>query len=145
MKRELSAGGVVVCPIRDTYYVLLLKDRNETWTFPKGLIEKGENPEHAAKREIMEEVGIDRPSLCSSLAPIQYFYKRNGTIKKTVHYFLFTTKTRIRPKPQKEEGISAAKWVPIKRVIEIIGYRETNVPLLEEAWKKLTPPNPLLQ
>lgn len=139
MKIKTSAGGVIVSLVKRQWHVLILRDMNGMWTFPKGLIEKGENPKSAAMREITEEVGIDRLTLYSPLTPIQYFYKRNGTIEKTVHYFLFTARTRIRPKPQKEEGISDAKWVPIKRAREIIGYRKTNVVLLEEAWKLLKP------
>lgn len=137
MKTENAAGGIVVCPAQRTWYILILKDMNGMWTFPKGLIEKGEDPKRAAIREITEEVGIDGLSAHSPLTPIQYFYKRNGTIKKTVQYFLFTATARIRPKPQKEEGISDARWVPFTRAKAVIGYRETNVPVLEEVWKLL--------
>lgn len=135
MKTQTSAGGIVACPVGEKWHVLILKDMNGSWTFPKGLIEKGEHPQSTAIREIMEEVHIGRLSLCLPLTPIRYFYKKNGIIKKTVYYFLFTTKTRMRPKVQKEEGISEAKWVPIADAMRVIGYRRTNVPLLEETWK----------
>lgn len=137
MKREVSAGGLIVCPIHKQWYVLILKDMNETWTFPKGLIEKGERPEDAAAREIEEEVGIVDLKLIAPLPDVQYFYKRHTTIEKTVHYFVFVSMTRMKPKPQKEEGIREAQWVKMVRAIDMIGYRETNVKLLEETWKLL--------
>lgn len=132
MKTEHSAGGVIVSRIRNEWYILVLKDMNDTWTLPKGLIEKGESPEEAAAREIKEEVGITSLKLFSPLTPIQYTYKRNGLVKKTVQYFIFVAGIRTKPTVQKEEGIREARWMPIDKAIEIIGYRETNVGLLEE-------------
>ncbi|MEK7544406.1 MAG: NUDIX domain-containing protein [Patescibacteria group bacterium] len=132
MKEAVSAGGVIVCPILNRWYVLILRDMNGTWTFPKGLIEKGETPEEAATREIHEEVGINGLTFLAPLHSIHYFYKRNGVVKKNVHYFIFQSKICTKPQVQKEEGISEARWVTIDQAIRLIGYRETNVRLLEE-------------
>lgn len=132
MKSEISAGGIVICQIHQTWYVLILKDMNSTWTFPKGLIEKGETPEEAATREIAEEVGITGLRLLSPLSPIQYIYQRNGKINKTVYYFVFVSKKRAHLTVQKEEGIHEAKWLPIDDAVSEIGYRQTNVALLAE-------------
>lgn len=137
MKTEVSAGGIVACKSKTGWYVLVLRDMNDTWTFPKGLIEKGEEPNEAAIREIHEEVSIGGLKLVAPLTPVQYVYERNGRIKKTVYYFVFQSSRRIRPKPQKQEGISDARWVKLTDATEIIGYRQTNVKLLEETWKLL--------
>lgn len=137
MKTETSAGGVIVCAVDRMWHVLLLRDMNDAWTFPKGLIELGESPQQAAVREIGEEVGIGDLTLLAPLSPIRYTYKRNGLVNKTVLYFLFQVKTRIRPVVQKEEGIQEAKWVAIDEAMKLIGYRETNVRLLEETKKIL--------
>ncbi|HET7174676.1 MAG TPA: NUDIX domain-containing protein [Gammaproteobacteria bacterium] len=55
--RRLSAGVVVV---RDTpeglRYLLLRAYRH--WDFPKGMVEAGEEPLDAARREVAEETGI---------------------------------------------------------------------------------------
>lgn len=137
MRTEFSAGGIIACQFQKKWYILILKDMNGTWTFPKGVIEKGESAEEAAKREIHEEVGITGLKLLATLTPIQYFYRRKGTIKKTVQYFIFLSDIRTKPNVQKEEGIREARWVPINEAMEMIGYRETNVGLLKETEKYL--------
>ncbi len=138
MKTQSSAGGLVVCRVDHQWYVLVIRDMNDTWTFPKGLIETGETPEVAAGREIHEEVGISGLTLRASLPPITYFYERSGRIKKTVQYFIFESPSRARPKPQKQEGISEERWVKLADATQMIGYRQTNVKLLEETRNAIT-------
>lgn len=137
MKSERSAGGVVACYKRNRWYLLLLQDRGGMWTFPKGLIQRGEQPRGAAEREIAEEVGIAGLRCRATLRPIRYWYHRGEPIRKTVTYFLFTTPRRRRPTPQKEEGIQDARWVPFEEAQKMIGYPKTHIPLLEEVWTLL--------
>ncbi|KKW10495.1 MAG: hypothetical protein UY49_C0021G0009 [Microgenomates group bacterium GW2011_GWC1_49_7] len=42
MKTEVSAGGIVVRKRMRIWEVLVIRDMNDVWTFPKGLVEKGE-------------------------------------------------------------------------------------------------------
>ncbi len=53
----LSAGVVVVRGAVGDWRVLLLRVYNY-WDFPKGEVERGENPLSAARREVREEAGI---------------------------------------------------------------------------------------
>lgn len=134
MKTEVSSGGVIIKSNAHRPQVLLLKDTKGEWTFPKGLIDKGEDPLTTAKRECKEEVGITDLSLVSELTTISFWYTRNGEkIHKTVHYFLFRTNGEEVLIPQKEEGITEVKYVPFDQALEIIGYRDTNVGVLEKA------------
>ncbi|MBI2404905.1 NUDIX domain-containing protein [Candidatus Gottesmanbacteria bacterium] len=132
MKRELSAGGVIVRKKGREWHVLLVRDMNGNWTFPKGLVEKGEDTLTCAKREIAEEVGMTNITLLKSLTPIRYLYQRNGLISKTVQYFLFTFDGNEVPTAQTEEGISEVQWRPFNEAIKTIGYSKTNKKLLEE-------------
>ncbi len=109
-----------------------MKDMNGSWTFPKGLIEKDEQPEEAAEREIKEEVGITGLKLIKEVDNIEYWYRRNGLIHKKVYYFLFELKGTAKIKVQKEEGISEAKWFDINKADKDIGYPKTNKLLLEK-------------
>lgn len=133
----MSAGGVIVRKGQQGWDILLMKDMNDTWTFPKGLIDAGESPVEAAQRECKEEVGISNLTLISPLTPIHYIYKRGELIEKYVHYFLFSSVGNEELTPQTDEGISDIQWVPIDEGLERIGYEKTNKPLLEEAYSKL--------
>jgi len=56
--RRLSAGVVVVRDTEDGLRFLLLRAYRH-WDFPKGMVEVGEEPLAAARREVAEETGID--------------------------------------------------------------------------------------
>jgi 8-oxo-dGTP diphosphatase len=138
MKTEISAGGIIVKYFDSAWHVLLMKDMNNMWTFPKGKIEKGETQEVAAAREIEEEVGLRDMIPLGSLPTLHYKYKRNGLISKTVYYFVFRYDGNETPVVQKEEGIKEAKWVPFARAITMVGYPQSNKPLLVKAQEMVT-------
>jgi 8-oxo-dGTP pyrophosphatase MutT (NUDIX family) len=56
-KRHLSAGVVVVRRDQDCWRFLLLR-AFRSWDFPKGMVEQGEDPLVAARREVCEETTI---------------------------------------------------------------------------------------
>ena len=56
-ERILSAGVVVVSRVDDNWRVLLLRVYNY-WDCPKGVVEAGEDPLAAARREVREETSI---------------------------------------------------------------------------------------
>jgi 8-oxo-dGTP pyrophosphatase MutT (NUDIX family) len=132
MKTELSAGGIIARLYQGSWQILLMKDMNNVWTFPKGKIEKGETKKVAATREIQEEVGLENLTLLGTLPTVKYKYKRNGVIDKTVYYFLFQYTGRKRPVCQKEEGITAAKWISPISALKILGYPDSNMPLIQK-------------
>lgn len=132
MREEVSAGGVVFKKTKDEIYFLLLKDQNDNWTFPKGLIEPGEDRKVAAAREVAEETGITEIEFFRELSPIKYWYRWEGDlIHKTVYYFLFEAKGDKKFEPQKEEGISEVRWFSPGEAWEVVGYRKTNKKVLE--------------
>lgn len=139
MRIEISAGGVIYKKRDHKFEILLLKDKNGNWTFPKGLVEDNEDRVRTAQREIEEEVGLKKVKFVCELSPIGYWYKWQGDlIKKTVYYFLFETSGEEIPKPETEEGIKEVKWFTPEKARGIIGYRKTNDAVLKEAIKKLT-------
>lgn len=131
MKQELSAGAVICKKIQSVWHVLLIRDMKGYLTFPKGLIEKGEESVEAAKREASEETGCTGLEYKTTLPDVQYFYTREGqSIKKSVQYFLFISTNDVPLTPQKEEGITELLWMPVNKAISVINYERSNKPVL---------------
>lgn len=132
-RSETSAGGAIFRKINGGIEILLLKDRKNKWTFPKGLIETSEDPILTAQREIKEEVGVDKVKYKGSLGTVNYIFTfKKEVIYKTVHYYLFELVGNPNLVPQKEEGIQEVQFVSLDKAESIIGYKKTNAPILKK-------------
>jgi ADP-ribose pyrophosphatase YjhB (NUDIX family) len=127
IRRELSAGGVVVRQDRGQWFVALLKTehrRGEVWVLPKGHVEmeRRETIADAAKREVQEEAGVQDINIKCPLGITRFvFQAEEALVKKTVHYFLMVTE-REDLTPQAEEGFVEAGWFPISIAITMLEY-----------------------
>jgi 8-oxo-dGTP pyrophosphatase MutT (NUDIX family) len=87
----VSAGGVILD--EDGRVVLTARRTfggDLHWGLPKGLVEPGEAVPDAARREAMEETGLE-VEIVSPLPTIDYWYVdkiRSARVHKFVHYFL---------------------------------------------------------
>ena len=126
-KQERSAGGVVfrVAPEPDgpsRILYLLIRDSYRNWGFPKGHVEKGEPPEQAALREVAEETGLSELSLRGEIDTIDWYFRFRGRlIHKYCHFYLIESASEA-THPQREEGITACRWVPLDVALEMISY-----------------------
>ncbi|MGL5256626.1 MAG: NUDIX hydrolase [Proteocatella sp.] len=122
MKEEISAGGVVVFGNA----ILLLRKYNGDWVLPKGRVEKDEQLQEAALREVSEETGV-YAEIERYLGEIHYTYKENwdetNRIHKTVHWYMMKSKN-METVPQKEEGFVDAKYIHMDKAIEIAKYHD---------------------
>jgi len=93
IKKEVSAGGVVVRRVNGGLQVALISVRHgKRWGLPKGRQEAGETFAQTALREVQEETGL----ICAILTGLgavdfDFHFKNGATISKrhkTVHYFL---------------------------------------------------------
>jgi len=120
--REVSAGGVVYRVSGGRPLFLLIRDSYRNWGFPKGHLEKGELPEAAALREVSEETGLTDLIVRGELATIDWHFRFRGKlIHKICHFFLMESENAD-TSPQREEGITACKWVPIDEALALISY-----------------------
>ncbi len=88
--KELSAGGIILKKEDNKTLILLIKYPSNTYGFPKGHVEAGENLEDAVRREIKEEIGLDQIEIIKKLGHIdRHSIKKDGTIaEKTILMFL---------------------------------------------------------
>lgn len=120
--REVSAGGVVYRVEDGRALFLLIRDSYRNWGFPKGHLENSELPEAAALREVSEETGLTDLVLRGELSTIDWHFRFRGKlIHKICHFFLMESENAA-TSPQREEGITACKWVPIDEALALISY-----------------------
>lgn len=117
-----SAGGVVLNPRGD---VLVVKQRDGSWSLPKGHIEEGEDPKTTAIREIREETGLTQYECVKILGSYsRYSLAETGKedtskLKRITIYLFVTTETALRPAdPRNPE----AKWVSKDEVASFLTH-----------------------
>ena len=129
VRREFSAGGVVVRRMRGRWWAAIVQprrehDRTQVWALPKGLIDPGERGPETAVREVLEETGV-RAVVDRKLGDIRYVYTWEGErIFKVVSFFLLTAKGgRIGDLPTGMEiEVAEARWVPLDDVPSLLSY-----------------------
>jgi 8-oxo-dGTP pyrophosphatase MutT (NUDIX family) len=129
VRREFSAGGVVVRRMRGRWWAAVVRPRREqhrpqVWALPKGLIDTGERGPQTAVREVFEETGL-RAVLESKLGDVRYVYTWEGErVFKVVSFFLLrATGGRIGElSAGMEIEVAEARWVPLEEAPAALSY-----------------------
>ena len=128
MKREFSAGGVLVRRLRGCWHVAAIRPagkREGVWALPKGLIAAGERTDEAALREVAEETGA-RGRLVRKLGDVRYTYTWQGErIFKVVSFFLvrYTGGRLGNLPPAHAHEVAEARWLPLDDAPRLLAYR----------------------
>ena len=121
-RQETSAGGVVFRMEDGRPMFLLIRDSYRNWGFPKGHVEENEAPERAALREVEEETGLTALSLRGEIETIDWYFRFRGRlVHKVCHFYLIQSESAA-TSPQREEGITACRWLPLEEALELISY-----------------------
>jgi 8-oxo-dGTP pyrophosphatase MutT (NUDIX family) len=95
------------------------------WALPKGLVDRGEKPEEAALREVVEETGVEARPI-EKLGDIRYVYTWAGErVFKVVSFFLFRYRRgrlgELAPAQRRE--VAEARWLPLEDAEKLLSYR----------------------
>lgn len=121
--RVRAAGGIVLGDRAEVVMVRHKRGQN-TWFFPKGRVEPGEDEETTARREVEEETGLTDLEFLDDLGTYErYHMNPNGEIErseiKEIHMYLYAAKPHSTLSPTHE--IAEAKWVHFTKVAQECG------------------------
>lgn len=100
----------------------------DAWVFPGGKLDHGESLLQAAKREVMEEVGIDLSPILTESQPVFMYDVFNGPSKAgnfshfLIFYYLFDISldaSEIKVVIQQEE-VAEYKWISVQELKNVV-------------------------
>ena len=127
MRREFSAGGVVVRRLRGRWVAAAIRPGGKkpgVWALPKGLIGPGEKPEDTALREVAEETGVES-RLVGKLGDVRYVYTWDGErIFKVVSFYLLRySRGRLGELPAgTAHEVDEVRWLPLEDGPSLLAY-----------------------
>ncbi len=136
-RQEVSAGGVVFRMNGGQPLFLLIRDSYANWGFPKGHLEQGEAPEHAAVREVVEETGLAAVDSRGSIETIDWYFRFRGRLIHKVCHFYLMEAIDERTSPQRAEGITECQWVTYEEATRMISYANARA-VLKRAQEMVT-------
>src|SRR6267378_2952819 len=103
-------GSVAAIPVDEAGRLVLVRQYRHPvgqalWEVPAGVLEKGESPEQAIRRELEEEVG----RRAGHLEPLATFHPTPGFCDEVLHLFRATRLEEAPVRPDDDE-ILEAKW-----------------------------------
>ncbi|MBI2936923.1 MAG: NUDIX domain-containing protein [Thaumarchaeota archaeon] len=132
MFEERSAGAVLFIDDGASIKFLVLHYPAGHWDFPKGNIEKGEEPLDTVRREVEEETGIKNIEIIPGFKrEIEYYYRRSGElVHKQVIYLLAKTTTRAVTLSAEHQNYA---WLDFEKSVDRVTYRNSKTILREAA------------
>jgi 8-oxo-dGTP pyrophosphatase MutT (NUDIX family) len=121
VRREFSAGGVVLRSFHRRPFLVAVRPRPDVLALPKGHPDEGESMIDAATREVREEAGVTA-ELVEKLGDIRYWYAADGErVLKVVSFYLF--RYRSGSVRNHDHEVLSAEWVPLEDAPERLSYR----------------------
>jgi ADP-ribose pyrophosphatase len=89
------------------------------WELPAGRLDAGETPETGARRELLEEVGLE----AATVEPLAVFYTTPGFCDELMHVFRASGLRQVPPQPEEDERIEP-RWFGLDEALAMIDRGE---------------------
>jgi 8-oxo-dGTP diphosphatase len=124
-RQQVSAGGVAFRKRGEKIYVALICVGDKArWQLPKGIVERNEPVEQAARREVREETGLETEMIAPIEAIEYWYFSGSGAARvrfhKFVHFFLLRYKSGKTSDHDAE--VDEARWVEIGKAEEMLAF-----------------------
>lgn len=116
----LHPGAVAILAIREDDQVCLLQNMRPVmgqrlWEVPAGTLEPGEDPLDCAKRELVEEAGLE----ASIWQKLGEYIPSPGLLSEVIHLFVATGLRQVPSCPEPDEDLTV-HFVPSCKALEMI-------------------------
>ncbi|RPG56143.1 MAG: NUDIX domain-containing protein [Flavobacteriales bacterium TMED96] len=129
MFKLIEAAGGLVRNLKTNHFLFIF--RNKKWDLPKGRINKNEEVQKAAIREVEEETGVESLSITKPLNTTYHIFKRNRKYRlKKTFWYLMETNYNGELTPEIKEGIEKAIWIDKKLIVSLKSQMYQNINLI---------------
>ena len=129
MFKLIEAAGGLVRNLKTNHFLFIF--RNKKWDLPKGRINKNEEVQKAAIREVEEETGVENLSIIKPLNTTYHIFKRNRKYRlKKTFWYLMETDYNGELTPETKEGIEKAIWIDKKLIVSLKSEMYQNINLI---------------
>ena len=134
MTEATSCGGVVIFRGKILLLYKNYRNRYEGWVLPKGTVEKGEEYNETALREVHEETGV-KATIVKYVGKSNYtFTTFNDVINKDVHWYLMMSDS-FYSKPQREEYFCDSGYYKYHEAYHLLKFPNEKQ-ILEQAYEE---------
>ncbi|MGB7784620.1 MAG: NUDIX domain-containing protein [Salinimicrobium sp.] len=123
----VAGGGMVLNSQGEVLFIY----RNKRWDLPKGKIEKNEDVEDGAIREVEEETGVKNLTITRFLQQTYHVFQRKGKYRlKVTYWYEMTTDYDGELIPEIKEGIEKVKWKDEEKSRKALQKSYANIKML---------------
>jgi len=125
-KLQISAGGVAFRKKGRRIEVALISVGDENrWQLPKGIVERGEATEVAARREVREEAGIEAETI-ERIDRVEYWYfskEKNQRVRYHKYVYFFLLRYTSGDVKDHDSEVNEARWFEIDEAVEALSFK----------------------
>jgi len=123
---QISSGGVAFRSRDGQLEVAIIQVGDDgRWQLPKGLVDKGEDNETAAQREVREEAGIDT-ELLDLIGKVEYWYystQRGERVRFHKFVYFYLLRYQSGDVSDHDHEVNEARWVAIDEAVEMLSFK----------------------